>query len=554
MQGDEREWGVAPFLLPRLGVEELFEQGKSHFDFNAPTTAKNTFKLLRALQLKKPVLLEGSPGVGKTSLVSAVSNRLGHRFVRINLSEQTDMMDLLGADLPVESGEAGEFAWSDGPLLHAIKSGAWVLLDELNLANQSVLEGLNALLDHRAEVFIPELNATYKCAKGFRIFGSQNPLQEGGGRKGLPKSFLNRFSRVYMDPLRREDLLFIGETLYPRLNPELLDRMVSFLEEMDFHSTRQNATFGIVGGPWEFNVRDLLRWCESVTSPSDACTDYSVARHYADMLFTKRVRTPADRVVVRSTLAKYFTEKSWKPTLPLSLGSNNVKIGYVSIGRKIGSPHFSHDYVLLPSLVEILDPLVECVSKGWMCLLVGSPSTGKTAAIRALAQLCGQEILELPLNAGTDTSDILGGFEQVDLQRKKRNLFACVQTLLDQALAAALSISPIEQTDVEALRSLATDWSSIASSDSFVTRLDDLLDELEDILGRSPNAYLGELLQQARSSALAVRKAATSDGRFEWVDGSLTRCAVHCLQVCRYFYCICEITDHKVITSNAERL
>jgi len=40
----------------------------------------------------------------------------------------------------------------DGPLLGALKAGHWVLLDELNLASQSVLEGLNALLDHRAEV------------------------------------------------------------------------------------------------------------------------------------------------------------------------------------------------------------------------------------------------------------------------------------------------------------------------------------------------------------------------------------------------------------------
>ena len=54
--------------------------------------------------------------------------------MRINLSEQTDMMDLLGADLPSASGNAGEFAWCDGPLLAALKAGHWVLLDELNLA------------------------------------------------------------------------------------------------------------------------------------------------------------------------------------------------------------------------------------------------------------------------------------------------------------------------------------------------------------------------------------------------------------------------------------
>ena len=57
------------------------------------------------------------------------------RLVRINLSEQTDMMDLLGADLPAAGGAAGQFAWADGPLLAALQAGAWVLLDELNLAS-----------------------------------------------------------------------------------------------------------------------------------------------------------------------------------------------------------------------------------------------------------------------------------------------------------------------------------------------------------------------------------------------------------------------------------
>ena len=36
----------------------------------------------------------------------------GQKLVRINLSEQTDMMDLLGADLPVQGGAPGQFAWS----------------------------------------------------------------------------------------------------------------------------------------------------------------------------------------------------------------------------------------------------------------------------------------------------------------------------------------------------------------------------------------------------------------------------------------------------------
>ena len=42
-----------------------------------------------------------------------------------------DITDLFGADLPVEGGKGGEFAWRDGPLLAALKAGHWVVLDEV---------------------------------------------------------------------------------------------------------------------------------------------------------------------------------------------------------------------------------------------------------------------------------------------------------------------------------------------------------------------------------------------------------------------------------------
>jgi len=51
-------------------------------------------------------------------------------------------------------------------------------LNELNLANQTVLEGLNACLDHRGAVFIPELNQEFIRHPNFRIFATQNPIQK----------------------------------------------------------------------------------------------------------------------------------------------------------------------------------------------------------------------------------------------------------------------------------------------------------------------------------------------------------------------------------------
>ena len=60
-----------------------------------------------------------------------------------------------------------------------------------------MLEGLNACLDHRGEVFIPELGKMfYIQSDSTRLFGAQNPLRQGGARRGLPQSFLNRFTQV----------------------------------------------------------------------------------------------------------------------------------------------------------------------------------------------------------------------------------------------------------------------------------------------------------------------------------------------------------------------
>ena len=59
------------------------------YNLEAPGPRTNAFRILRAMQLGKPLLLEGAPGVGKTSLVTALAQASGHPVTRINLSEHT---------------------------------------------------------------------------------------------------------------------------------------------------------------------------------------------------------------------------------------------------------------------------------------------------------------------------------------------------------------------------------------------------------------------------------------------------------------------------------
>lgn len=67
----------------------------------------------------------------------------------------------------------------------------------MNLASQSVLEGLNSCFDFRKTLYISELNKTFEIdSSNCRFFACQNPMSQGGNRKALPKSFMNRFTMV----------------------------------------------------------------------------------------------------------------------------------------------------------------------------------------------------------------------------------------------------------------------------------------------------------------------------------------------------------------------
>ncbi|CCW59800.1 unnamed protein product [Phytomonas sp. EM1] len=413
---------------------------QKRFFFGASTTQRNLSKLMRASILKKAVLLEGSPGVGKTSIVEALGCALGGHVVRINLSEQTDIMDLLGSFLPCPNNQSEEledsqscdpmsqacpqFAWSDGILLRALKEGAWVILDELNLASQSVLEGLNALLDHRSTVFIPELNEEFRAHENFRVFACQNPLIEGGGRKGLPRSFLNRFVRVRVDAFQTEDLIAITKTICPSVNEEILKRIVAFVEALQ-RETMERRSFAIRGSPWEFNLRDVLRWVNLM----QAYDLRDKPTYFADMLFLQRMRTHEDEKRCLQLLAEYFPTTD--DILPSSdsdflIHGDSICFEKHRLAGRLASDandvaSTSCDKVptimLLPSQTRVVKSLLICAEQVQFVLLVGPSGAGKTFALKTAASLVGAKLVTFSMTASCDTVDLLGGFDQVEGQQ-----------------------------------------------------------------------------------------------------------------------------------------
>lgn len=287
-----------------------------------------------------------------------------------------DISDLFGADLPVEGGIGGQFAWHDGPLLQALKQGHWILLDELNLASQSVLEGLNACLDHRGEIFIPELAKTFLLKPGTRFFACQNPLKQGGSRRGLPRSFLNRFVQVYISELTSDDLLLILKEQFPELPVEMLAKMVEFNLHVTTEIGRHNL--GNKGAPWEYNLRDLTRWCEALIKQYNC--DSSENRCYkpeslVNLIYCDRMRTVEDREKMKEIFQSIFKTATGGEAPLFYISDKRVLFGDISIERNLST---CNAHVLeqdAPSLVlrkqlPVLRSLAYCVNLNWTAILV----------------------------------------------------------------------------------------------------------------------------------------------------------------------------------------
>ncbi|MQL83108.1 hypothetical protein Taro_015594 [Colocasia esculenta] len=513
----------------------------------APTTSRNSLRLLRAMQLHRPVLLEGSPGVGKTSLVVALAEFSGHNVVRINLSEQTDMMDLLGSDLPVAGNNGMEFAWSDGILLQALKNGSWVLLDELNLAPQSVLEGLNAILDHRAEVHIPELGATFKCPSSFRVFACQNPMNQGGGRKGLPKSFLNRFTKVYVDELGAEDYLFICQSVHPSVPTPLLSKLINFNSRL-YEDTMLLHKYGQEGSPWEFNLRDVIRACQIIEGAPEKMKDTS----FLTTLYIQRMRTAADRREVVRLYEEIFGRKFLINQTPrIQINPKLLAVGDVSIPRN----YFQQTKVLkrqlniLPSVRQYLEAILHCVQHQWLCILVGPSSSGKSSLLHLVAQLTGNPLHELNLSSGTDVSELLGCFEQYNALNTCIGIFRQIECYMGEYCALRLQSS--WESLLTERKSLISRWLALLATindgsrmpgsycavtwksgdSSFLSLLVEIIEQLKLDLENYhlPVSWSDEDLTRSLKAVLDLQKKIGSQplANFEWVSGRLVK-AIEC--------------------------
>jgi MoxR-like ATPase len=131
------------------------------------------------------VLLEGIPGVGKTSLVHTLADVLHLTFSRIQFTPDLMPADIVGTTIVQERPHGGTFfEFQPGPIFANV-----VLADEINRATPKTQ---SALLEAMQDVSVSVGKTTYKLDEPFLVLATQNPL-EMEGTYPLPEAQLDRF-------------------------------------------------------------------------------------------------------------------------------------------------------------------------------------------------------------------------------------------------------------------------------------------------------------------------------------------------------------------------
>ena len=139
-------------------------------------------RLLIALLADGHLLVEGAPGLAKTTAIRALAERIDAAFARVQFTPDLLPSDLTGTE--IWRPQDARFEFMPGPIFHPV-----VLADEINRAPAKVQ---SALLEAMGERQVTVGRQTYPLPKLFLVMATQNPIEQEGTFP-LPEAQLDRF-------------------------------------------------------------------------------------------------------------------------------------------------------------------------------------------------------------------------------------------------------------------------------------------------------------------------------------------------------------------------
>ncbi|MDN7241016.1 MoxR family ATPase [Planococcus sp. N028] len=186
--------------------------------------------ILSAVVLRKPVLLKGPTGAGKTKLAESISSTFSQPMQSINCSVDLDAEALLGFKTLVQRDGQSAIEFVEGPVVTAMKKGHFLYIDEINMAKAETLPILHSALDHRRMMTNPFTGEVIQAHPDFGVIAAIN---EGYiGTTPMNEALKNRFIAYPIPYLTGGQLAELWDREFPDAPKQLKDFMLELAGDL----------------------------------------------------------------------------------------------------------------------------------------------------------------------------------------------------------------------------------------------------------------------------------------------------------------------------------
>ena len=244
-----------------------------------------TERLILALITNEHILLEGVPGLAKTTSVNTLAQTIQAQFKRIQFTPDLLPADLLGTQ--IYQPKTGEFSIKKGPLFANI-----ILADEINRAPAKVQ---SALLEAMQERQITIGGETFSLSYPFMVIATQNPIEQEGTYP-LPEAQVDRFMlKLKIDYPTKEEERTIMQRMSSNkqhvkiqkiIQPEVLLKAQETINSIYIDSNLEDYILNLVAAtrnPAIQNLPKLVNLIQYGASPRASIFLHRLSKAYAFM-------------------------------------------------------------------------------------------------------------------------------------------------------------------------------------------------------------------------------------------------------------------------------
>ncbi len=224
-------------------------------------------RMLVAILCDGHILLEGVPGLAKTTAVKTVAAALDVNFTRVQFTPDLLPADIIGTE--IYDYRTGTFSVKKGPVFTNI-----LLADEINRAPAKVQSALLEVMQEK-QVTIGE--NTFHVEEPYLVMATQNPIEQEGTYP-LPEAQVDRFMlKVNVDyPSKEEEKEIVRRAIegFPEVKkiagPEFILEARQLVKDIHMDEKVRDYIVDVVfatRSPEEFGLKEITGWIEYGASP-----------------------------------------------------------------------------------------------------------------------------------------------------------------------------------------------------------------------------------------------------------------------------------------------